>query len=45
MEKAGMKREGSLQDDVMKDGRYITVELYGIVNPGEAAFGQRSVAA
>jgi ribosomal-protein-alanine N-acetyltransferase len=31
MEKAGMKREGLLQDDVMKDGRYITVELYGIV--------------
>ena len=30
-----MTREGMLQDDVMKDGRYITVELYGIVNPGE----------
>jgi [ribosomal protein S5]-alanine N-acetyltransferase len=36
MEKVGMKREGLLQDDVMKDGRYITVELYGIVNPREA---------
>ena len=33
MEKVGMRREGLLQDDVMKDGRYITVELYGIVNP------------
>jgi ribosomal-protein-alanine N-acetyltransferase len=37
MEKAGMTREGVLQDDVMKDGRYITVELYGIVNPRGAA--------
>ena len=35
LEKAGMRREGSLQDDVIKDGRYITVELYGIVNSGE----------
>jgi [ribosomal protein S5]-alanine N-acetyltransferase len=33
MEKAGMIREGVLQDEVLKDGRYITVELYGIVNP------------
>ena len=33
MEKAGMNHEGVLQDEVMKDGRYITVELYGIVNP------------
>ena len=37
MEKAGMRREGLLQDDVMKDRRYISVELYGIVNPEEAA--------
>jgi ribosomal-protein-alanine N-acetyltransferase len=36
MEKIGMRHEGLLQDDVMKDGRYITVELYGIVNPREA---------
>jgi ribosomal-protein-alanine N-acetyltransferase len=36
LEKVGMTREGVLQDDVMKDGRYITVELYGIVNPSEA---------
>jgi RimJ/RimL family protein N-acetyltransferase len=33
MKKAGMKREGLLEDEVMKDGKYITVELYGIVNP------------
>jgi [ribosomal protein S5]-alanine N-acetyltransferase len=33
LQKVGMQREGLLQDDVMKDGRYITVELYGIVNP------------
>jgi [ribosomal protein S5]-alanine N-acetyltransferase len=36
LEKVGMTREGVLQDDVLKDGRYITVELYGIVNPNEA---------
>ena len=36
LEKVGMTREGILQDDVMKDGRYVTVELYGIVNPGES---------
>jgi ribosomal-protein-alanine N-acetyltransferase len=35
MQKVGMRREGVLQDDVMKDGRYITVELYGLVNPAE----------
>jgi RimJ/RimL family protein N-acetyltransferase len=34
MEKAGMVREGVLQDEVFKDGRYISVELYGILNPG-----------
>jgi [ribosomal protein S5]-alanine N-acetyltransferase len=33
MEKVGMKREGLLEDDVMKDGKYIAVELYGIVSP------------
>jgi [ribosomal protein S5]-alanine N-acetyltransferase len=37
LEKIGMTREGVLQDDVMKDGRYITVELYGIVSPSDAA--------
>ena len=37
LEKIGMIREGVLQDDVMKDGKYITVELYGIVNPSEAS--------
>lgn len=36
MEKIGMRREGLLQDDVMKDGKYISVELYGIVNAREA---------
>jgi [ribosomal protein S5]-alanine N-acetyltransferase len=33
LEKIGMTREGVLRDDVMKDGRYITVELYGMVSP------------
>ena len=26
-----MVREGVLRDEVVKDGRYITVEVYGIV--------------
>jgi hypothetical protein len=26
-----MVREGVLEDDVMKDGKYLTVELYGLV--------------
>jgi ribosomal-protein-alanine N-acetyltransferase len=34
LEKVGMTREGVLRDDVMADGRYMTVELYGMVNPG-----------
>jgi ribosomal-protein-alanine N-acetyltransferase len=33
LEKIGMTREGVLRDDVMIDGRYRTVELYGMVNP------------
>ena len=35
LEKIGMTREGILRDDVMKDGRYVTVALYGVVNPVE----------
>jgi ribosomal-protein-alanine N-acetyltransferase len=31
MQKAGMVREGVLRDEVVKDGRYVAVELYGIV--------------
>jgi [ribosomal protein S5]-alanine N-acetyltransferase len=37
LEKVGMIHEGALRDDVMKDGKYITVELYGMVNLHEAA--------
>src|ERR1700722_4938198 len=37
LEKVGMIREGMLQDDVLKDGKYLTVELYGMVNLLEAA--------
>jgi [ribosomal protein S5]-alanine N-acetyltransferase len=33
LEKIGMIREGFLRDDVLKDGKYLTVELYGMVNP------------
>jgi [ribosomal protein S5]-alanine N-acetyltransferase len=36
LQKVGMRREGVLQDDVTKDGKFLTVELYGIVNPNEA---------
>jgi [ribosomal protein S5]-alanine N-acetyltransferase len=36
MQKVGMRREGLLQDDVMKDGKYLSVELYGIVNPEDS---------
>jgi [ribosomal protein S5]-alanine N-acetyltransferase len=31
MQKAGMVREGVLRDEVVKDGRYIAVEVYGIL--------------
>jgi [ribosomal protein S5]-alanine N-acetyltransferase len=31
MQKAGMVREGVLRDEVLKDGRYIGVEVYGIL--------------
>jgi [ribosomal protein S5]-alanine N-acetyltransferase len=37
LEKAGLTREGLLRDDVMKDGKFITVELYGMLNPSESA--------
>jgi ribosomal-protein-alanine N-acetyltransferase len=33
LEKIGMVREGVLRDDVLKDGKYLTVDLYGMVNP------------
>ncbi|MBV8376817.1 MAG: GNAT family N-acetyltransferase [Verrucomicrobia bacterium] len=35
LEKIGMNREGVLRDEVMKDGKYLTVELYGMMNPNE----------
>jgi [ribosomal protein S5]-alanine N-acetyltransferase len=33
MEKAGLGKEGVVVDHVMKDGRYYTMVVYGIVNP------------
>jgi ribosomal-protein-alanine N-acetyltransferase len=33
LEKIGMLLEGVLRDDVLKDGQYVTVTLYGMVNP------------
>lgn len=33
MEKAGMKKEGVIQDDVFKDGKFHTTIVYGIINP------------
>src|SRR5271166_1018053 len=35
MEKIGMKPEGVLRDEVLKDGKYVTVLRYGILNPRE----------
>lgn len=32
MEKAGMKKEGVIQDDIYKDGKYHTTIVYGIIN-------------
>ena len=32
MQKAGMRREGALVDEVVKDGRYHTMIVYGIIN-------------
>jgi ribosomal-protein-alanine N-acetyltransferase len=39
MQKAGMVREGVLRDEVVKDGRYITVEVYGILRKSHEPFG------
>jgi [ribosomal protein S5]-alanine N-acetyltransferase len=36
MEKIGMSCEGILRDEVMKDGKFLTVVRYGIINPGES---------
>jgi RimJ/RimL family protein N-acetyltransferase len=36
MEKAGMKKEGILLDDIYKDGKYQTTIVYGIINPASA---------
>ena len=33
MEKAGMQREGELADNLLKDGVFHTLAVYGIVNP------------
>ncbi len=35
MEKIGMSPEGVLRDEVLKEGKYITVVRYAILNPGE----------
>jgi len=35
MQKAGMVREGVLRDEVMKDGRFVSVVLYGILRSSQ----------
>ncbi len=35
MQKAGMVREGVLRDEVIKDGRFVTVVLYGILRSNQ----------
>jgi [ribosomal protein S5]-alanine N-acetyltransferase len=39
LEKIGMVREGMLADDVMKDGKYLTVQLYGLVRRAQRGVG------
>jgi RimJ/RimL family protein N-acetyltransferase len=42
MQKAGMVCEGVLQDEVIKDGRFVAVALYGILRSSENVnFGRR----
>jgi RimJ/RimL family protein N-acetyltransferase len=38
MEKAGMKYEGELIDEVYKDGRFHTLKVYGIINGGQELY-------
>jgi ribosomal-protein-alanine N-acetyltransferase len=38
MEKIGMVREGVLRDEVLKEGRYVSVVRYAILNPSETGF-------
>lgn len=40
MQKAGMSKEGTLTDQVIKDGEYRTMVLYGILNGEEGAATQ-----
>jgi RimJ/RimL family protein N-acetyltransferase len=46
MQKAGMRQEGALIDEVMKDGRYQTMIVYGIIDSeqGHAADGENAAA-
>ena len=42
MQKAGMEREGVLRDEVIKDGRFVTVMVYGILASEGATFNLNS---
>ena len=46
MQKAGMRQEGALIDEVIKDGRYQTMIVYGIIDSeqGHAADGENAAA-
>lgn len=35
MQKIGMRKEGELVDDVLKDGKFVTIVIYGMINPTE----------
>ena len=45
MQKAGMTREGTLVDHVVKDGEYQTMILYGMIDRGDVEEGQQSTTA
>ncbi len=38
LEKIGMIREGMLRDEVLKEGKYVSLVRYAILNPSEAQF-------
>ncbi|MBE0431259.1 MAG: GNAT family N-acetyltransferase [Dehalococcoidia bacterium] len=45
MQKAGMTREGTLVDHVVKDGQYQAMILYGIINGADVAMDKHNAAA
>jgi [ribosomal protein S5]-alanine N-acetyltransferase len=44
MQKAGMRMEGAMIDQVFKEGKYHTMVVYGIINPGHGRARQEQAA-